>query len=251
MLSEFLDSEIDFLLVGAYAMAAHGYPRSTGDMDLWVRADPDTGPKTFSALTRFGAPLHDLTAANLSTPGLVFQIGVPPIRNDILTMVSGLDFQPAWANRMLVEWDGLVIPVLGLSDHAGRDRRTSKGPYRRTIGDREPKRWLSGRASLESRARECRHRVCRWRRVGPVRADTFLRRVVDALFPIAVETTRERLVRVHRWFFPCLVTFRPSRRRWSSASSLLCPLLTTSIVRRALPRSTPHRRASSVLVGIG
>lgn len=98
MLSEFLDSEIDFLLVGAYAMAAHGYPRSTGDMDLWVRADPDTGPKTFNALTRFGAPLHDLTAANLSTPGLVFQIGVPPIRIDILTMVSGLDFQTAWAS---------------------------------------------------------------------------------------------------------------------------------------------------------
>ena len=98
MLSQFLNSEVDFLLVGAYAMAAHGYPRSTGDMDLWVRADADTGPKTFNALTRFGAPLHDLTVANLSTPGLVFEIGVPPIRIDILTMVSGLEFQAARAN---------------------------------------------------------------------------------------------------------------------------------------------------------
>ena len=126
MLSEFLDSEIDFLLVGAYAMAAHGFPRSTGDIDLWVRADPATGPKTFSALSRFGAPLHDLAASDLSQPGLVFQIGVPPIRIDILTMVSGLEFQEAWGNRMLVEWDGLTIPVLGLEDLIRNKRSTGR-----------------------------------------------------------------------------------------------------------------------------
>ena len=126
MLSEFLDSEIEFLLVGAYAMAAHGYPRSTGDIDLWVRADLSTGPKTFNALSRFGAPLHDLTVADLSSPGLVFQIGVPPIRIDILTTVSGLEFQEAWDNRMTVEWDGLAIPVLGIEDLIRNKRSTGR-----------------------------------------------------------------------------------------------------------------------------
>lgn len=96
MLSELLGSKIDFLLVGAYALAAHGFPRSTGDIDLWVRADSETGPRTFEALQRFGAPLHDLTIEDLSSPGIVFQIGVPPVRIDILTTVSGLDFEKAW-----------------------------------------------------------------------------------------------------------------------------------------------------------
>ncbi len=61
MLSEFVSFEIEFLLVGAYALAAHGYPRSTGDIDLWVRSDAETATKVFDAITRFGAPLHDLT----------------------------------------------------------------------------------------------------------------------------------------------------------------------------------------------
>ena len=61
MLSEFIDSTVDFMLVGAYALAAYGYPRATGDIDIWVRADKPTGPLVYACLKRFGAPLHDLT----------------------------------------------------------------------------------------------------------------------------------------------------------------------------------------------
>lgn len=114
------------MLVGAYALAAHGYPRSTGDMDIWVRADEKTGPKVYEAIKRFGAPLHDLDVADLSHPGVVFQIGVPPVRIDILTALSGLVFEQAWANRSCVEWDGLKIPVISRLDLIRNKRSTGR-----------------------------------------------------------------------------------------------------------------------------
>lgn len=116
MLSILSEAEIDFLLVGAYAMACHGYPRATGDLDLWVRADPQTAPKVFRALAEFGAPMHDLKVEDLSTPGVVFQIGVAPSRIDILTSITGVQFEDAWENRMPIEIEGLSIHVIGRDD---------------------------------------------------------------------------------------------------------------------------------------
>ncbi len=116
MLSALSAAGIDFLLVGAYALAAHGYPRATGDLDLWVRADSQTAPKVFRVLAEFGAPMHDLTVDDLSAPGIVFQIGVEPSRIDILTSVSGVEFDAAWHNRMVVRIDGMDIPVIGRND---------------------------------------------------------------------------------------------------------------------------------------
>ena len=92
ILSALSAAKIDFLVVGAYAVAAHGHPRATGDLDLWVRAEPNTALRVLKVLAEFGAPLHDLTVEDLSTPGIVFQIGVEPSRIDILTSVSGVDF---------------------------------------------------------------------------------------------------------------------------------------------------------------
>ena len=126
MLSELLDAGVDFLLVGAYALAAYGYPRSTGDMDIWIRADEKTGPKVYEALKRFGAPLHGLDVADLSHPGVVFQIGVPPVRIDILTALSGLVFEQAWGNRGSVEWDGIMIPVISRNDLIRNKRATGR-----------------------------------------------------------------------------------------------------------------------------
>ena len=126
MLSELIVSKIDFLLVGAYALAAHGYPRSTGDIDIWVRADETTAPRVHECLTRFGAPLHDLTIADLARPGIIFQIGVPPVRIDILTKIDGVVFDDAWPRRLTIEWDGLAIPVIGLSDLIKNKRSTHR-----------------------------------------------------------------------------------------------------------------------------
>ena len=116
MLLALSDARIDFLLVGAYAVAAHGHPRATGDLDLWVRPDAETAPKVYRVLADFGAPLHDLTVDDLATPGIVFQIGVEPSRIDILTAITGVAFDDAWENRLFIELDDIKLNVIGRDD---------------------------------------------------------------------------------------------------------------------------------------
>jgi hypothetical protein len=82
-----------FLLVGAYAMAVHGYPRSTMDIDLWIMPDPQNAVLVLQALEDFGVPSGDLTQKDLQEEGIVFQIGAAPRRIDILTSVDGLSFK--------------------------------------------------------------------------------------------------------------------------------------------------------------
>lgn len=113
MLSAFIEEAAEFLVVGAYAMAAHGVPRATGDLDFWIRASSDNAERVLRALRAFGAPTQDLTAHDLTTPSVVFQIGTAPRRIDILTSIDGVDFDAAWAERMVAEIDGLTVPVLG------------------------------------------------------------------------------------------------------------------------------------------
>ena len=116
MLSGLSDSGVEFLLVGAYAMAAHGHPRATGDLDIWVRANSENAVKVLVALSRFGAPLNDLTIKDLSTPGIIFQIGVEPSRIDILTEISGVLFSDAWERKISIEMNGCSMSVIGLED---------------------------------------------------------------------------------------------------------------------------------------
>ena len=78
MLHALNDADADFLVVGAYAVAAHGYPRATGDLDIWVRADVDNAPKVIAALSAFGAPMDQVSEEDFASPSIVFQIGVPP-----------------------------------------------------------------------------------------------------------------------------------------------------------------------------
>jgi regulator of sirC expression with transglutaminase-like and TPR domain len=87
----------EFLLVGAYAMAVHGYPRATMDIDIWVKPSCDNARAVLRALKRFGAPLHDLTEADLQKDDTIFQIGVAPRRIDLITGATGLRFDEALA----------------------------------------------------------------------------------------------------------------------------------------------------------
>ena len=113
MLSALSAAGVEYLIVGAYAMAAHGLPRATGDIDLWVRPTPDNAARVIRALEAYGAPLFDLTAADLTRSDTVFQIGVPPGRVDILSGVSGLEFDEAWASRVAVSLAGLEVAAIG------------------------------------------------------------------------------------------------------------------------------------------
>jgi hypothetical protein len=116
MLLALNDAEVPYLVVGAYAVAVHGFPRATGDLDIWVRADAATAPRVMKALRAFGAPVHEVTEADFAHPSVVFQIGVPPGRIDILTVVSGLDFDGAWENRVMVTIENVVFPVIARAD---------------------------------------------------------------------------------------------------------------------------------------
>ena len=113
MLSALCEEKAEFLIVGAYALAAHGHPRATGDIDVWVRRSDDNAKRVWRALVRFGAPLADLKLEDLKTPDLIFQIGVEPRRIDIVTSIAGVEFDEAWPDRKDVEIEGLKIPVIG------------------------------------------------------------------------------------------------------------------------------------------
>jgi hypothetical protein len=127
MLSALDAARVEFLIVGAHALAAHGIPRATGDLDIWVRPDPANASRVLDALRVFGAPLFDLTLDDLIGTETVFQIGLPPSRIDILTGVSGVTFTEAWPGRIEIEIAGLKVPVIGREDFV-RNKKSSGRP---------------------------------------------------------------------------------------------------------------------------
>ena len=117
-----------FLIVGAHALAAHGYPRSTVDIDIWIDATDDNADQVWKALAEFGAPLADLSVErqDLTRPDVVIQFGLPPNRIDVLTGLSGLSFDAAWMNRIEEVLEGVTVPVLGLADLIANKRATGR-----------------------------------------------------------------------------------------------------------------------------
>jgi hypothetical protein len=138
MLRALSEEDVEFVLVGAYALAAHGYPRATGDMDVWVRCSEANATRVWRALIRFGAPLVELTEEDLRTPGTVFQIGVPPRRIDILTSITAVDFESAWKDRVDVELSGIHVPILSRA-HLIQNKKALPRPK-----DQADLAWLEG-----------------------------------------------------------------------------------------------------------
>src|SRR5439155_13110329 len=116
MLSALCAAGAEFLIVGAHALAAHGLPRATGDLDLWVRPTPANAERVLAALRTFGAPLFDLEAEDLTRPGTVFQIGMVPCRIDILTSISGVAVDAAWEGGMPPWTEALSVACIGRSE---------------------------------------------------------------------------------------------------------------------------------------
>ena len=127
MLSALLDAHAEFLLVGAYALAVHGVPRATGDMDLLLRPSSENAARVMTALQHFGAPLFDLSQDDLQQPDTVFQIGLAPRRIDLLTSIDGVDFEEAWRERIETTVEGLVIQVIG-QQHLIQNKRAVGRP---------------------------------------------------------------------------------------------------------------------------
>ncbi len=112
ILSVFNEERVEYLVIGAYALAVHGVPRATGDLDLWLCATEENARCAWRALGKFGASLQELQAADLMRPGTVFQIGVAPRRVDILTSIDGVEFDDAWQSKLQLEVDGISIQVI-------------------------------------------------------------------------------------------------------------------------------------------
>ena len=130
------DEGAEYLIVGAHALAVYGYPRATGDIDLWIRCSEVNAQRVWQALRRFGAPLHDLMLADLATPEIVFQIGVVPRRIDILTSITAVSFDEAWAHRKDIEVDKIPISVIGRDELLRNKRNTGR------TKDRADAEWL-------------------------------------------------------------------------------------------------------------
>ena len=122
LLSAFNAHGVEYLIVGAYAMAAHGRVRATGDIDVWINSTANNARQVIRALSEFGAPLHDLCEADLCKPGVVFQIGVAPIRIDILTRIDDVDFSEAWTARFNTRFADQSVSVLSEA-HLIRNKR--------------------------------------------------------------------------------------------------------------------------------
>jgi hypothetical protein len=110
------DAGVRFLIIGAHALAVHGVPRGTQDLDVWIDTSSENVDRAWLALAAFGAPLESLaiTRDDLTRAGTVVQIGLPPNRVDVLTSITGVDdFEWAWEHRVYHVVRGIELPFLG------------------------------------------------------------------------------------------------------------------------------------------
>ena len=112
LLAAFNAHGVEYLVVGAHALAAHGHVRATKDLDIWVRPDAENAGRVIRAIEAFGAPLQDLSEQDLTQPGTIFQIGVEPLRIDIITSIDGVEFSAAWPDRVMSRFEHEPVPVL-------------------------------------------------------------------------------------------------------------------------------------------
>ena len=120
------DANARFIIVGAYAVNLYVDPRATGDLDIWVEPSAENAENVVRALKDFGAPLAGVSESDFSKPGVTFQIGVAPLRIDILTEISGVEFGEAWSDRALHPFGPFTIPFLGKQTLIQNKRATAR-----------------------------------------------------------------------------------------------------------------------------
>lgn len=116
LLGLLISSGVEFLIIGGHAVIINGHVRATKDLDIWVRPTPENAKRIWQALAQFGAPLSGLKPVDFESSDLIYQIGQPPARIDILTRAEGLDFEACWNHRLRSAWRGREVTVLSLDD---------------------------------------------------------------------------------------------------------------------------------------
>jgi hypothetical protein len=126
LLREFVAADVRFLVVGAYALAIHGRPRGTADLDVWVDPTAANARSVIRALASFGAPLQDVAEDDFTRPGITYQMGVPPGRIDVLTDLTGLTFAEAWDERERGAFGDLQVDYIGRAAFIRNKRATGR-----------------------------------------------------------------------------------------------------------------------------
>jgi predicted nucleotidyltransferase len=110
------DGGVRFLVVGGYAVMKYTEPYNTKDLDIWIEPTIENAARVLKVLHQFGAPTAQVTAEELTNPDLVYQIGVEPVRVDIMGSVPGLTFTEAWQQRAEADYGGVIAPILSIDD---------------------------------------------------------------------------------------------------------------------------------------
>lgn len=116
LLKIFNDNQVRYLVIGGYAVIQYAEPRYTKDLDLWISTDPTNAAAVYQALRAFGAPLANLTVDDFGEEGYFYQMGVPPVRVDILMGIPGVVFEAAWQQRVEIDFDGLAVAFIAKAD---------------------------------------------------------------------------------------------------------------------------------------
>lgn len=110
------DSEVEYLLIGGYAVGYHGYPRATQDLDIWISGHPENADRMVEVLWRFGFSVPELNRELFLKKDTIVRMGVPPIRIEVATSLSGVEFRSCFANRVEDELDGVRVSIMSLPD---------------------------------------------------------------------------------------------------------------------------------------
>ena len=116
LLKLFNDNKVKYLVIGGYAVIQHAEPRFTKDLDLWISTDKANAAAVYKSLQEFGAPLANLKEDDFAEEGYFYQMGVPPVRVDILMGIPGVQFAEAWERRMEVEFGNLPVAFISRQD---------------------------------------------------------------------------------------------------------------------------------------
>lgn len=127
---EFIESlnlnEVRYLVLGGYALAFHGHPRYTKDLDIWLELSPSNAEKTMIALGEFGFSGLDLSAKDFLIDGMVVQLGYPPNRIDLINSPDGVNFEECWERKVVIDLDGLAVPIIDIENFKKNKRASSR-----------------------------------------------------------------------------------------------------------------------------
>ena len=126
LLHLFNEQNVNYLVVGGYALAFHGAPRFTGDIDLWVRTSTENADKIINALNEFGFGSLGINKQDLTQDDQVLQLGYPPIRIDIMTSIDGVNFDEAFNNSLITNYGDIQIKIISKEDFIKNKRATGR-----------------------------------------------------------------------------------------------------------------------------